>query len=121
MKLGFIGLGVMGRPMVLRLLRAGHEVAVWARRPETMAPLVAAGAVACASAAEVGRRCEVAFTIVTYGRDVESVVFGPSGLAEGLAADSILVDMSTIAPGLARDIAARIAVRGVRKIGRAHV
>ena len=113
MKLGFIGLGVMGRPMALRLLRAGHEVAVWARRAEAMAPLVAAGATACADAAEVGRRSEVVFTIVTYGRDVESVVFGEAGLAAGLAAGGILVDMSTIAPGLARDIAARLATRGV--------
>ena len=113
MKLGFIGLGVMGRPMALRLLRAGHELAVWARRPEALAPLVDAGATACADPAEVGRSSEVVFTIVTYGRDVESVAFGPNGLAEGMAAGSVLVDMSTIAPGLARDIATRLSERGI--------
>lgn len=116
MKLGFVGLGTMGRPMATRLLRAGHELAVWARRPEAAAPLVAAGATPCASAAEVARQSEIVFTIVTYGRDVEAVVFGDDGLAAGFAPDSILVDMSTIAPGLARDIASRLAAQGVHML-----
>ena len=115
-RVGFIGLGVMGRPMALRLLRAGHQVAVWARRPEALAPLVEAGATACADPAAVARHSEVVFTIVTYGRDVESVVFGEQGLATGMAAGSVLVDMSTIAPGLARDIAARLSERGVHML-----
>ena len=115
-RVGFIGLGVMGRPMALRLLRAGHQVAVWARRPEALAPLVEAGATACADPAAVARHSEVVFTIVTYGRDVESVVFGERGLAQGMAAGSVLVDMSTIAPGLARDIAARLSGRGVHML-----
>ncbi|HNN07688.1 MAG TPA: NAD(P)-binding domain-containing protein, partial [Azospira sp.] len=115
-RVGFIGLGVMGRPMALRLLRAGHQVAVWARRAEVLAPLVEAGATACADPAAVARHSEVVFTIVTYGRDVESVVFGERGLAEGMAAGSVLVDMSTIAPGLARDIAARLSGRGVHML-----
>lgn len=113
MKLGFIGLGVMGRPMALRLLAAGHAVSVWARRPEAAAPLLAAGAARCASAAEVARNSEVVFTIVTYGHDVDQVVFGEAGLAEGLAAGSVLVDMSTIAPDVARGIASRLAGQGV--------
>jgi 2-hydroxy-3-oxopropionate reductase len=113
MRLGFIGLGVMGRPMAMRLLRAGHEVSVWARRPEAALPLVEAGACVCADAAEVGRRSEVVFTILTYGQDVDSVVFGVRGLADGMPEGSVLVDMSTIAPGLARDISCRLAVRGV--------
>ncbi|MBI2306662.1 MAG: NAD(P)-dependent oxidoreductase [Rhodocyclales bacterium] len=116
MKLGFIGLGVMGCPMASRLLRAGHEVSVWARRPEVAAPLVEAGAVFRASPAEVARHAEVVFTIVTYGSDVESVVFGENGLAGGFAPGAVLVDMSTIAPGLARDLAARLAARGVHML-----
>lgn len=116
MKLGFIGLGVMGRPMATRLLRAGHEVSVWARRPAATAPLVEAGATLCASPAEVARQAEVVFTIVTYGRDVEAVVFGEQGLAEGLVPGSILIDMSTIAPDLARDFAARLAEQGVHML-----
>lgn len=116
MKLGFIGLGVMGRPMAARLLRAGHEVAVWARRPEATHPLVELGAHSCAEPAEVGRRSEVIFTIVTYGRDVEAVVFGERGLAAGMGEGDILVDMSTIAPGLALDIANRLAARGMQML-----
>lgn len=116
MKLGFIGLGVMGRPMAARLLRAGHEVAVWARRPEATYPLVELGAISCADPAEVGRRSEVIFTIVTYGRDVEAVVFGERGLAAGMGEGDILVDMSTIAPGLAMDIADRLAARGMQML-----
>jgi 2-hydroxy-3-oxopropionate reductase len=116
MKLGFIGLGVMGRPMALRLLGAGHTVSVWARRPEAAAPLVAAGAVLQPDAAAVARNADIVFTIVTHGHDVESVVFGEAGLASGFAAGSVLVDMSTIAPGLAQAIAARLAAQGVHML-----
>lgn len=113
MRLGFVGLGAMGRPLALHLLRAGHDVAVWARRPESLPPLLAAGAVGCATPAELARRSEIVFTIVTTGSDVEAVVFGPDGLSEGFAAGSILVDMSTIAPGTARSIAQRLTGIGV--------
>ncbi|MBW7900923.1 MAG: NAD(P)-dependent oxidoreductase [Rhodocyclaceae bacterium] len=116
MKLGFVGLGTMGRPMAGRLLRAGHAVSVWARRPEAAAPLVEAGAALRASPAEVARHADIVFTIVTYGSDVEAVVFGEHGLAEGFAPGSILVDMSTVAPGLARGLAARLAGRGVHML-----
>ena len=103
----------MGRPMILHLLAGGHEVAVYARKPEALAPLLEAGAVACASPADVARRAEVVFTIVTTGEDVESVSFGPEGLAAGFAPGAVLVDMSTIPPGTARSIAARLAEQGV--------
>lgn len=116
MKIGFIGLGVMGRPMASRLLAAGHAVSVWARRRETAIPLVDAGAVLRDSPADLARHSDIVFTIVTYGSDVESVLFGSAGLAEGLAAGAVLVDMSTIAPGLARDLASRLAVRGVHML-----
>ncbi|MBK9445056.1 MAG: NAD-binding protein [Betaproteobacteria bacterium] len=116
MKLGFIGLGVMGRPMARRLLEAGHEVSVWARRPEAVAPLLAAGAVSRANPAEVACNSDIVFTIVTHGHDVEAIVFGEHGLNKGLAAESILVDMSTIAPALARDIAERLAGSGVHML-----
>lgn len=113
MRVGFIGLGAMGRPMVLHLLHAGHDVAVWARRPEQAQALRDAGAVWCATPADVARHAEVVFTIVTTGADVEHVVLGPNGLIEGFAPGSILVDMSTIAPGTARSIAQRLAERAV--------
>ena len=113
MRLGFIGLGAMGRPMALHLLRAGHEVAVWARRPQSALPLLDAGAVCCATPADVARRAEVVFTVVTSGADVEQVALGADGLIEGFAPGSILVDMSTIAPGTACAIAQSLAARAV--------
>jgi 2-hydroxy-3-oxopropionate reductase len=113
MRLGFIGMGAMGRPMAQHLLRAGHEVAVWARRQESAQPLLDAGAVWCASPADVARRAEIVFTIVTAGADVERIALGADGLIKGFLPGSILVDMSTIAPGAARHIAQRLAGRGV--------
>jgi 2-hydroxy-3-oxopropionate reductase len=113
MRLGFIGMGAMGRPMAQHLLRAGHEVALWARRQESAQPLLDAGAVWCASPADVARRAEIVFTIVTAGADVERIALGADGLIEGFLPGSILVDMSTIAPGAARHIAQHLAGRGV--------
>lgn len=110
MKVGFIGLGVMGRPMALHLQRAGHELVVWARRPASVEGLPAN---VCATPAELGRQCEVVFTVITSSTDVESVALGENGLIEGLAPDSVLVDCSTIAPDAARRIAARLGEKGV--------
>ena len=115
-RVGFIGLGAMGRPMALHLLRAGHRLAVWARRPAAAQALLAAGAQPCASAAEVARRSQVVFTIVTGGADVEHVVFGAGGLGEGFAAGSTLVEMSTIAPETARALARRLSGQGVEML-----
>ncbi|MEF8731027.1 MAG: NAD(P)-binding domain-containing protein [Candidatus Accumulibacter meliphilus] len=113
MHIGFIGLGVMGRAMALNLLRGGHQLAIWARRPESLQPLLAAGAVAGATPAAVGQRSEVVFTMLTAGADVECVALGLDGLADGLAAASLLVDMSTIAPGMARSLAQRLGERAI--------
>jgi 2-hydroxy-3-oxopropionate reductase len=113
MKVGFIGLGLMGRPMALNLLKAGHELSVWSRRNESMAPLVQAGASGCASAAEVASRSEVVISMVADAPDVEQVALGPNGVADGAQAGLILVDMSTIAPAAAQSIAGRMAERGV--------
>lgn len=116
MRLGFIGLGTMGRPMALHLLRAGHQLAVWARRNGTTRPLLAAGAIDCSSAAEVARRAEVVFTMVTGGADVEQLTFAGDGLLAGFAPGSILVDMSTIAPETARSLAQRLARHGIEML-----
>lgn len=116
MRVGFVGLGAMGRPMALHLLRGGHDVAVWARNPQSAQPLAAAGAAVCATPAELARRSEVVFTIVTTGADVEQVVLGKDGqggLIDGFAPGAAFVDMSTIAPGTARAVARRLAERGV--------
>ena len=110
MKLGFIGLGAMGRPMALHLQRAGHELAVWARRPESIGDLPAS---VCATPAELGRCCEVVFTVITSSADVEGVALGKDGLVEGLAPGSVLVDCSTIAPDAARHIAEKLGENGI--------
>jgi len=113
MKIGFIGLGVMGRAMVANLLRAGHEVTVWARRAESMQPLQALGARTAASPADCARGMEAVCTIVTTGDDVRQVVLGPRGVIEGAQPGCVLIDHSTIPPSVARDIAAALSARGV--------
>lgn len=113
MKVGFIGLGAMGAPMAQHVLNAGHELALWARRREAGADLLAAGAQWCASPAELAARSDVVISIVTTDADVERITFGADGLAHGFAPGAIHVDMSTIAPASARAFAARHAERGV--------
>jgi 2-hydroxy-3-oxopropionate reductase len=113
MKVGFIGLGVMGRPMALHLHKAGHELAVWARRPDSVGDLPAR---VCATPAELGRCCEVVFTVITSSADVEGVALGEHGLIEGMAPGSVLVDCSTIAPEAARKIAAQLAGKGIHML-----
>ncbi|GIK23805.1 MAG: 2-hydroxy-3-oxopropionate reductase [Betaproteobacteria bacterium] len=116
MRLGFIGLGVMGRPMALHLIQAGHELSVYARRAEAAQPLVDAGAKACASPAEVAANSEVVFTMVTTGADVEQVALGEGGILHGAKPGTVVIDMGTIPPGTARRIAAQLAARGIETI-----
>lgn len=113
MKVGFVGLGVMGAPMARHLLAAGHDIAVWARRPESAAPLAQAGATVCDTPAVLAARSDVVISIVTGSSDVEAIAFGERGLAAGFRAGAIHVDMSTIAPATARALAARYAQQGV--------
>ncbi len=111
--LGFVGLGIMGRGMARNLLEAGFPVRVWNRTRERMQPLVDAGAHPSGSPAELARDCDIVFTCVSDTPDVEEVVLGPDGIAEGAAAGSLLVEMSTISPRVTRRIAERLEERGV--------
>ncbi|WP_298601035.1 NAD(P)-dependent oxidoreductase [Zoogloea sp.] len=113
MKVGFVGLGVMGLPMARHLMAAGHTLAVWARRPESAQVLLADGANWCATPAELAAQCDVVISIITASADVEQLALGPAGLIEGFAPGAVHVDMSTIAPATARRLAARYAERGV--------
>ena len=113
MKLGYIGIGLMGRPMTLRLLAAGHEVTVWNRSREKLAPVVEKGAKAAASPAEVASKAEIVMMCVTDQRAAEEVLFGPKGLAEGAHRGLTVVDFSSIAPASAREFAQRLAEKGV--------
>ena len=113
MKVGFIGLGVMGEPMARHLRAAGHELAVWARRPGSAAALAAEGVPVCATPAELAARSDAVITIVTASADVDALAFGEQGLAAGFAPGAVHVDMSTIAPAMARSLAERYAARGI--------
>jgi 2-hydroxy-3-oxopropionate reductase len=115
-KVGFIGLGVMGRPMALNLIKGGYRLRVYGRRKETMAPLVEAGAAACESPEEVARGSEIVFTMVTTTQDVLDVVLGERGVVAGARPGTILVDMGTISPAATRQIAARLAEAGIEAL-----
>jgi len=116
MKLGFIGLGAMGRHMALHLMKHGHSMGVYARRAESAAPLVAAGAVHYDTPAALAAQCEVIFTMVTNSHDVEQVALGVDGIAQGAKPGSVLVDMETISPVAARRVAVELAKKGVEMI-----
>lgn len=103
----FIGLGIMGAPMAVNLLKGGHRLFLHSRSGVPPA-IVEAGGVACTSARDVAERAEVIITMVPDTPDVEAVLFGPRGVAEGLSPDKIVVDMSSISPIETRRFAARI-------------
>jgi 2-hydroxy-3-oxopropionate reductase len=107
MKLGFIGLGIMGTPMAGHLRAAGHELFVSTRSKLPQA-LLDAGAVACKSAREVAQAADVIFTMVPDTPDVELVLFGAQGVASGLTAGKTVVDMSSISPIATKEFAAKI-------------
>jgi len=113
MKIGFIGLGIMGRAMAANLLKGGHELVVWARRAESMAPLLEAGANAGESPAHVASQVELVISMVADAPDVRQVMLGESGVAAGAAQGLVAVDMSTIAPTAARAIGVDLAAAGV--------
>ena len=106
-KLGFIGLGIMGTPMAGHLIAAGHEVCLHTRG-EVPAQLVAAGGSVCGNGREVASRADVVFIMVPDTPHVESVLFDTDGVAEGLSAGKIVVDMSSISPIATKDFAGRI-------------
>ena len=111
MNVGFIGLGIMGKPMVANLIKGGHTLYLSSRSgvPEE---LIAAGGKACASAKEVAQKSEVIITMVPDTPDVEKVLFGKDGVAEGLSAGKIVVDMSSISPIETKALAERIRKSG---------
>lgn len=113
MDIGFIGLGAMGRHMAQHLMQGGHRLGVWARRADSAAPLVAAGATAYDSPAALAAASEVVFTMVTASSDFEAVVTGPDGIIEGARRGSVVVDMETISPAVARMVAETLAAKDI--------
>ncbi len=114
--IGFIGLGIMGQGMARNLLRAGFDLTVWNRTAARMEPLLAAGARAAASPAELAGRCSVVITCVSDTPDVEDVVLGEQGAIHGLQAGSLLIDMSTISPQATQTMSRRLAENGVHML-----
>ncbi len=115
-KIGFIGLGIMGRPMVLNLIKAGYEVVVHGRRQEIVNEMLAAGASAAASPKEVAANTDVVITMLPDSPDVESVVTGADGILAGAGKGLLLIDMSTISPVSTKVIASELAKAGVRML-----
>lgn len=113
MRVGFIGLGTMGGAMAANVARAGFDVRAWNRTPGRAADLGELGVVVEASPAAVARASDVVVTIVSDTPDVEAVLFGPAGAAEGAEPGAVVIDMSTIAPSATRDFAARLAEHGI--------
>ena len=116
MKIGYIGLGLMGKPCALNLIKAGHSLYVWARRPEGVNEVVAQGATACGSIADVAAQVEVLFLNVTNSSDVESILFADNGVIKGGKKGLIVVDMSTISAIATRNMAKRLEPYGIELV-----
>ena len=107
--IGFIGLGIMGHGMAANLLRAGFPLTIWNRTRSRMDELMAAGARAGESPADVARHSEIIITCVSDTPDVRAVILGDAGVIHGARAGSLIIDMSTISPQATREIAAALA------------
>jgi 2-hydroxy-3-oxopropionate reductase len=110
---GFIGLGLMGRPMALHLEAAGHQLHLWARRAQSLAPFGSTNAVVHSTPAMVAAAAEVVITMVADAPDVEAVCLGAQSIASGGKAGLVVVDMSTIAPAAAIRIGLELGQRGI--------
>jgi 2-hydroxy-3-oxopropionate reductase len=113
MKIGFIGLGIMGKPMAKNLLKAGYPLVVHDINPAPVKELAAAGAEVASSAKEVAQKTDVVITMLPNSPHVKAAVMGPNGVLEGAKPGMIIVDMSSIAPMAAKEVAAKAAEKGV--------
>ena len=115
-KVGFIGLGNMGKLMAANLVKAGYPLIVHDLKPEPVKELVAAGATVANSPREVAEKSEVVITIVTSSPHVEQVMFGPDGVLAGLKSGGTIIDMSTIDPIVTQKVAAAAAEKGIEML-----
>ena len=111
--IGFIGLGIMGRPMARNLLKAGYALVVHSRSRGPVEEIVKAGATAAASPKDVAAQCDVLITMLPSSPDVEQVALGPNGILEGAPAGLIVADMSTISPIVSQKIGKAFEAKGV--------
>ena len=112
-RIGFVGLGTMGGYMAANLRKAGFEVTVWNRTPGKAVALIAGGAREAASPADVARASDIVCTCVSDTPDVDAVLFGADGVAEGRAAGGLVIDYSTISPSATAEFAARLKAQGI--------
>ena len=115
-RIGFIGLGIMGKPMAARLVSAGFPVVVHNRSSEAVEELAAAGAETATTPREVAERSDVVITMLPDSPDVEAVILGEDGVIAGVREGMLVIDMSTIAPATAREVHAALAERGVEAV-----
>lgn len=113
-KVGFIGLGIMGKPMAKNLLKAGHEVVVYDVVPAGVQEVVATGAKAAASSKAVAEQCALIITMVPNSPHVKAAILGPNGVIEGAKAGSLVVDMSSIDPTVSKEVGAELAKKTIR-------
>jgi len=116
MKIAFIGLGIMGKPMAKNLIKAGHELTVFDMNRESVKALVEAGAQEAASSAEAAASCPVVITMLPNSPHVKAAVCGEKGVLEGAKGGTILIDMSSIAPLASQEVQKACAAKGVRMI-----
>jgi 2-hydroxy-3-oxopropionate reductase len=115
-ELGFIGLGIMGKPMASHLVRAGHIVHVCDLAEESVKHLCSLGAKGCSCSREIAQKSDIIFIMVPDTPDVEAVLFGEEGVAKGLKPGSIVVDMSSISPIATKEFAKRLVAMGVKML-----
>jgi len=115
-KIGFIGLGIMGKPMALNLIKAGFELVVFNRTSSKMDELINAGAIGVKSPKEVAENSDIIITIVSDTPDVENVILGEHGVIHGVKEGSVVIDMSTISPAVTKEIAVKLKEENVEML-----
>ncbi|MCL1804755.1 MAG: 2-hydroxy-3-oxopropionate reductase [Clostridiales bacterium] len=116
MKIGFIGLGVMGKPMCRNLIKAGYSLIVYNRSQAAVEELAAEGAEKAHSAADLASHCDVVITMLPDSPDVKAVILGGAGVLEGAKPGTLIIDMSSIAPAASREVAIACKAKGVRML-----
>lgn len=115
-RIGFIGLGIMGKPMARNLMKAGYDLVVHNRSREAVDEIAGEGAIPAASPREVAEQAKVVITMLPDSPDVRDVVFGENGLAEAMGEGSLLIDMSTISPVTTLDVVQALAANGAHAL-----
>ena len=113
LKVGFIGLGIMGKPMSKNLIKAGYSLVVSDRNSDVVAELIAAGAEAASSAKAIAEQCDVIITMLPNSPHVKDVALGEGGIIEGAKPGTVLIDMSSIAPLASREISEGLKAKGI--------